>query len=303
MEASLERAEPVTGGKFRLREAVRAEARATWRGRFWWLWLLAAVGIELWALLEPNPLFGDPLFRVLCVLAAWVPAWLCAHLFATRAKDNPEPLREWLPAEFLARAAGRLLPFFGVLLVWTATFTGRALLADLNSGGGSGFIPEAELFWSFWCAWSLVFVASGCSYAAITALLSATGRRSRRWAIVPFVLLVGLYLDSLLYTTMFGSGAFAGTRPSTPAQGFWWDVTHLQIAPNTWTGVWSAANLAVLIGHPPPLERQDGFGTLCWLAGAAFMLFTAAGAVLLWAIAARRYRRHPASRRTVEPAS
>src|SRR3712207_3571597 len=89
--------------------AVRAEVRATWGGRFRWLWRVLALGVQVWVSFTRDLqwLNSSWTFMTLCGLACWGAAWLCADLLSVRFKGNPDPLREWRPVEFLARAVGR----------------------------------------------------------------------------------------------------------------------------------------------------------------------------------------------------
>src|SRR3712207_7285934 len=49
----------------------RSEARATWWGRFRWLWIALAAGVEGWVVLSPDTGFDGFLFPALCALACW----------------------------------------------------------------------------------------------------------------------------------------------------------------------------------------------------------------------------------------
>jgi hypothetical protein len=267
----------MSGPSFRSR--VAAEARATW-GRFRVLWLLLAAGAALAVLLCSDLRFEGWPFRVLCIAAAWVPAWLGSDLLALRFKANPEPLREWHPAEYLARALGRLGPFSLALLLCTSIYTFRALRHEMQTGsppltGPAGF-PGA------WSGWAFVFLASGTTYFLAAALLSAVSRRPRRWVIFPFVVLLGHGVDSLFPPVM-------GTpRPLTVR--IIESITELAIYPNLWPGVWMGGLLSEVTGADQGPGVSD-FAVLCWCASAGFLILSAAGTAALWSIAARRCRR------------
>jgi hypothetical protein len=191
--------------------AVRAEAAATY-GRRRRLWSAAAVLLPVLAGAitghSASLVFGD-LVSLLGLpwwaLSCWGPAWLCADLLSIRTRDNPDPLREWRPAEFWARALGRLLPFYGVFLLTAAIFAARAL-GDGPSGTanrmwslGAG-LSRWEEFGAWWLALTGFLVLGGLPYAALAALLSGSQRRPRRWLVAPAAVWLGSALAIALFT-------------------------------------------------------------------------------------------------------
>src|SRR5688572_11629327 len=96
---------------------VWREARATW-GRRLWLWAALALSATpaAWYGAGWNGDWPVQLVSQLGLpwwaLGCWVPAWLCSDLLSLKFPRNPDPLREWHPSEFAARALGRLLPFY-----------------------------------------------------------------------------------------------------------------------------------------------------------------------------------------------
>lgn len=259
--------------------AARAEARATWGGRFRRLWLSLALGFEaamLFATIEPDQFFQQWSFRALCLLAAWLPAWLCADLLSLRFSSNPDPLREWTPAEFAARAGGRLAPAFLALLVFTATLTTRFVASDQTLA--------AQGFFRVQLGWTVVILASATTYAATAALMSATSRRPRRLPVVAAIVFVGMLCDFAA-----ASWAFAGMRSTTPM-----DITLSNIAlhgstPNLWIGVaaWGIFS-ALRLG-------EWAFEKGCWGATATFLTYTLGVSAVVWRIAVLRYRRRQSS--------
>ncbi|MGV3722624.1 MAG: hypothetical protein ACO1SX_17105 [Actinomycetota bacterium] len=264
--------------------AAGAEARAAWGGRFRWLWLALALGFEavmLFATIEPGEFFQQWSFRALCLLAAWLPAWLCADLLSLRFSSNPDPLREWTPAEFAARAAGRLAPAFLALLVFAATLTTRFVASDQTLA--------AQGFFRVQLGWTVVILASATTYAATAALMSATSRRPRRLPVVAVIVFVGMLCDFAA-----ASWVFAGMRSTTPM-----DITLSNIAlhgstPNLWIGVAAWGIFSALRLGKWAFERG------CWAATAAFLTYTLGVSALIWRIAVLRYRRHHPSSQAAE---
>jgi hypothetical protein len=311
----LDRTEPEP--RFPFWEHVRAEAGRTWGGRLRFIWMLtAAAGLALlgWvecpglmatlmATLRPVggtgaalPVLGEPAFAALCALTCWLPAWLCSDLLATRWAGNPDPLREWSPAELAARAGGRLLPLYAVLTLWIAAYTGRAVAFDLALPSGRGFIGSAGLqisarqAASWWIAWVAVFLISGLFYAAAAALLSATSRRPRRPVIVPIVVifasLAGLELISLSGPQ---ASLFRETlQKATDASQF----TPWVAMPNFWFGYLSAGLVAE---HLPAALKPEpvgfDFDQICWMASLAYLLYTLLLVRVIAWMSARRCRR------------
>lgn len=300
-------------------EQVRREARGTWGGRRAPLRIGLAIAVLLLVGLVPCPgllticlgtlknanpggvsllpTLGDLPFLGLCAAACWAPAWLCADLFATRCRENPEPLRERAPRQLLARALGRLLPFYAALGVWVAVYTGRALVVDLSPTAGAGLftaglqIENPEQLPAWWAAWVAVFLVSGLPYAAAAALMSATARRPRRLVVTPVVVVFG----SLL---MLEAAALATGPPSvlreTLAKGRIADLLPYVAMPNFWAGYGSSLALRTFLHQGPAgLIAAPGsttFPEICWGASAAFLIYTL---VMLTAAAriARRRRR------------
>lgn len=281
----------VAGRTFRNR--VRAEARATWNGRRRWLWRGAAAVLVLLALSQRWDLASTIDFYLFAVLSAVVPAWLCADLLSIRTRDNPDPLREWSPGEFAARAVGRLLPFMLAQAVWVGVFAGMSLAQDIGRNTGSPtFLADLTIRrWSqlpnWWLAWTSVFLFSGLTYAAWAGLLSASVRRPRRWVVTLIVTLVFTHLGTaLLSTVLFGGDGFTANLAHNP----WLQVAAI-MPPNVWLGVLSAR---VPLDHWPALARDSwDLSWLCWSASVMWLLYALVPALLTWRIAAQRYRRSP----------
>jgi hypothetical protein len=284
---------------------ARAEARATWGGRFRLLWLLSAVAVLGWVSVSSDLAWlSSHAFLGLCWLACWVPAWLGADLLSLRFPANPEPHREWHPREFLARAMGRLGPFYLALLLWVTVYTGRVLFYQLAHPGNPGMFSPPEIKrWrelpSWWVAWIAVFLASSLPYAAGAALLSALARRPRRWLMAPVVVVLGS-MALLLLLALF-SGVSTGTFPYSGQAAFWpgWELV---IWPNFWVGFYS------LMGPWTKIAGQLGWGSpsfpaMCWMATGAFVAYGLPCFVGAWVVAARRHRRHPFSGRPVPNAA
>ena len=275
------------------RDRVHAEARATWNGRWRWLWRGAAAVLVLLALSQRWDLVSTYDFYLFAILSAVVPAWLCADLLSIRTRDNPDPLREWSPAEFVVRAAGRLLPFLLAEAVWVGAFVGVSLKHDIGQNSGSApILPELDIrrwsqFPNWWLAWTTVFLISGLTYAAWAGLLSASVRRPRRWAVLLLATLILTHVGiALLSTAMHEGDGFTANL----AHGSWLQAAAV-VPPNVWLGVLSAR---VLLDHWPALApgRWD-LSWLCWSASVMWLLYALIPALLTWWIAARRYRRHP----------
>lgn len=279
---------PAAGPAFRAQ--VRAELRATWNGRWRWLWRgLAALLVLPAVLLNGDPFSPGGLY-LFAILSAVVPAWLCADLLSIRTRDNPDPLREWPPREFAARAAGRLLPFLLAEGVWAGAFTAASLLRDIGRNhGASAILPDLNIQrWNqlplWWLAWTGVFLISSLAYGAWAGLLSAAARRPRRWVVTLMVTLVGTHLSTVLLSTAMREG---GGLVANLAHGPWVQVAAI-MPPNVWLGVLSAR---VLLDHWPALAPDSW--DLCWLCGAAsvmWLLYAVAPWLLTWRIAAHRYR-------------
>jgi hypothetical protein len=271
--------------------AVRAEMQATWWGRFRWLWLLSAIAVEVWMAQESRLQLGDWPFQLLCAFAAWIPAWLCADLLAVRYPGNPDPLREWRPSEFLARAAGRLAPFYLVLLLWVGTYTGRSLVQEAANPGNS--FPDTGGMAADWTAWTVVFLASALPYAAAAALLSATARRPRRWLVTPVVVVLGsLVLDNTLVALL----NLVDTSDLLAPWRYAWDTSPDELLQwCLWPNYWIGFHSAWLWGKLPEwawsgLRGGSSLAAFCWSASIAFLAYATVPALATWWIAARRYR-------------
>jgi len=302
---------PGAGGPFWAQ--VREEIRATWQSRCRWLWVTLAVIGELllsYLLESPasvafqaasgSPSFDQWAFLALCGLACWVPAWLCSDLLSLNFPGNPDPHREWGPAEFLARALGRLLPFTAVLLMWAATLAGRSLLDQLATASGNNLfsfgLQEWGSFLPWWSAWTVVFVASGLPYAAGAALLSATARRPRRWLITPAAIIATtggmLGLLALTPTWVHQGMSLISTWLNGPLPDV---LRQAVLAPNFMIGV-QAGGALLTVGRAVSAGRWNtDFGGLCIAASLCFVAFAVPLASAVGWIAARRLRRHPRS--------
>jgi hypothetical protein len=265
-------------GTFRFRRAVRAEIRAAWRGRRCW----AALAFLMLCFLGFAPLewlegSGEwyRAFPMLCGLVCWGSAWLGADLLSLRYKENPEPLREWRPVEFAARAAGRLAPFDGVLLAWSGTY----MLRSLSSQG------EAALPW-IWAASAAALISSGLAYFSLAAALSATARRPRRWALAPAAVVVGtIALLTLLWLLDTRLGGSPGSKVPSPDQ-----LPMALLAPNVVVGVESALLYERILPFSAGL-RLPGNAEYPFAAAAAFLAYAVPPALVVWAVAARRWQR------------
>jgi hypothetical protein len=276
---------------FRFRSAARAEAAKTW-GRFRLYWGLAVLAWVAWLAfgpwtsgLRPGGLLTSPTFAALCSLATWVPAWLSADLLSLRFKGNPEPHREWPPIEFLARAVGRLGPFFLAQAIWLLVFAFRHLHHEFTLGAilaPQTTVRSAADLWSTVPAWTLPFFASGLYQASWAALASALFRRPRRWLLMRMLLVLGTALN--VWAWALGSFIF-GSVP--------W--LYVGADANVWLGALFAALLMYWTGGSF-LWGWGGpghFASVCYLASLAFLAFTLPLLLLTWWIAARRRRRHP----------
>lgn len=280
-------------------EDVRTEARATWGGRFRRLWIALAVALVVTSLimprvvvsgLAPEIIFGIGLH--LWTLAVWGSAWLGADLMSLRFAANPDPLREWTPREFLARALGRLGPLYLLILVaggvYAAHSVANALLTEQRT-----YLEELTS-WNaapMYClGWTMLPLAAGLPYAALAALLSATARRPRRLLIAIVVVVFG--------TLFGGGGVYLLDRwliRSSIMPGFLYgDLLILYaLAPGFGLGTLSYAAIEdVFWGTETPFVRY------CLIHSAIMTLYAVPPALATWFIAARRYRRHP---RTAPP--
>jgi hypothetical protein len=282
------------GERHWFRRRVREEARATWNAECGWLWRVAWLALVVYAAFTPVLGFEHPAFVLMCAVAFWVPAWLGADLLATRFSRNPDPLREWHPAEFGARAAGRLGPFLLAEAGWLAVYCARSLFDALNRPRGFGS-PLADVGYSnigtFWVAWILVFIASGLPYFAGAALMSATARRPRAVLVMPVVVFAGSFAVMLLLGVLTGG-------PSVPASLSDWLSLLIQTPMlNYHVGFTSALLLSQWAGHPATWPGPDNLAQVCWLGTGAFLFYTVVFGLAAWYVAERRYLRHAGAAR------
>lgn len=278
---------PAAGPAFR--DRMRAEARATWNGRCRWAWRAAAAVLGVTAFALPGDPFNTLAFYVLAILSGVVPAWLCSDLLSIRARENPEPLREWAPEEFAARAVGRLLPFLLAQAAWVGIFVAASLVRRIGaaSPGPPGMNDLTIQRWSqlpmWWLAWWAVFPISGLAFAAWAGFLSGSVRRPRRWVVTLITTLVFTHVGTALLSAALREG---GGFVANLAHGSWVQVSAI-MPPNVWLGVLSAR---VLLDHWPALARDSW--DLSWLCGCAsvmWLLYALVPALLTWWIAVRRY--------------
>ena len=255
--------EPHTANRadWRFWEAVRAEARATWCSP--WLWLVVWLGLAGWAVQATGRSgsadWADLVTVFPAALVCWPAAWLGSDLLSTRFARNADPLREWWPVEFAARAVGRLGPIFATVAIVVFVLALDAPPAHfLGSPPPTSFDLLADA-----AASTSVLVATGLGYAAVASLLSSLSRRPRR----------------ILITIVTVAPSFRFER-----QEFY---TWLDYVVGPCYGVW--AHLGAWI------EGVGWFreGSPAWLLGTASVLLTVAILAGLWTwwIAARRYRR------------
>ena len=249
------------GEQWRFWDAVRAEMRATWWGRWLWLGLGAGCvfGTIVWWL--ENLRWEWP-FELIPALVFWPPVWLGSDLLSLRFAGNPDPLREWWPAEFLARFIGRVGPLIGVLCVPVAALS-LAETTFIIVNGPSRVDAVA------WAGLTFMLLAAAVCHAAVAALVSSLSRRPRRWLITTLLGCAGYILVER--RRLFGFDPWMGYVP----------------APNwpTWPRPQSplhALRTAPLVDYPP----EGAWGMAIVYVGIA----TLAG-LLAWWIAARRYRR------------
>src|SRR5688500_1742101 len=100
-------------------ELVKAEVRATWFGRWRWLWAGILLANMVLAALPSHSL--DRVFAAISTVFHWSFVVLGSDLASTRFASNPEPFRQWAPRALFARAAGRLLPVLAAsVVIWAA---------------------------------------------------------------------------------------------------------------------------------------------------------------------------------------
>ena len=264
------------GEGWRFWAAVRAEMRATWWGRWRWLWMalgVACIGVSAvfgaqslrmdrdlldgasslpWLTFQVFLLIWFP--SLLYGLMSWPAAWLGSDLLSIAYAGNPDQLREWRPTEFLARFVGRLGPLLGV--VGTS-----ALIFSL------GYRREPP----DWLSASTLFVAlyfsMGLSHAAAAALVSSLSRRPRRRLITALVMFAS-FLPCL--------GLLSRDEPD-------WLVYAAQDGLRVWISLAATVQSWPLMGGE---YLQSHWVIVSVLLGVAII----AGSWTWW-IAARRYRR------------
>ena len=202
------------GEQWRFWTAVRAEMRATWWGRRRWLWIglgvacFSILAVLTWAFTDLARRIQPAYMIPFLWLACWPPAWLGSDLLSLRFTANPDPLREWRPAEFLARFVGRLTPLLGVL---TVTMTAINL--------GEGVYDTSPLL--SWAEVTAPFLASALCYAALASLVSSLAKRPRRWLITPLVVIFGSGLASGFWAGRWAWVAAGVLLAVAIVAGFW----------------------------------------------------------------------------------
>ena len=247
--------------------AVGTEVRATWWGRWRWLWIgHGIIGVAIgaiafvfgsgWSQISFAFLWLVPLLW-LGALVCWPFAWLGSDLLSIRSPANPYPLRVWRPEEFLARFLGRVGPPLGVL--------GAAVIPFMAAVDYYNRADYPETSWlDAWAIHSLLYIVLALCYATVAALVSSLCRRPRRWLVT---LLVGLGSSMLLFTL----------RP-------------VDILGSGWLSVVGSALLLALPGAH--ILVFDDWLTVSIMGGIGIL-----GGLWTWWIAARRYRRSRAVQR------
>jgi hypothetical protein len=184
-------------------ELVKAEFRATWCGRWRWLWLCAGAAVlgwvgHAWCQVNYWPLRAVPVMGLgIAYIAALV---LGSDLLSLSFAANPTPQREWPGRAFLARAVGRmigLLPSLAVLAVFS-----QFLMTLLVTGER---VP-GQFFWrGLEC---VQIVVHACFLFAVAALLSAAVRRPRRFVVAGLV-----YVPLFAENRMFRAGTQYSSLP------------------------------------------------------------------------------------------
>ena len=144
-------------------------------------------------LFSPLTTFGMLwLYASMTALTTWGAAWLGSDLLSLRFAGNPDPLRAWRPAEFLARFAGRLAPPSGVVGVTALAAACWPL----------GYTDEWTTWLVVWTGITSLYIATGVSQAAVAALVSSLSRQPRRWLITLLVVSV----SSLPFLALLSGG-------------------------------------------------------------------------------------------------
>jgi hypothetical protein len=184
-------------------ELVKAEFRATWCGRWRWLWLCAGVALLGWvghAWFQVNywPLRAVPVMGLgIAYLVALV---LGSDLLSLSFSTNPQPHREWPGRALLARGLGRLtgiIPFLAIL-----AFCSQFPMELVVTGER---VPGQFLARGLECV--QILVHAGFLFM-VAALLSAVVRRPRRFVVVGMV-----YAPLFAENRIFRGGTQFGPMP------------------------------------------------------------------------------------------
>ncbi len=246
-------------------ELVKAEFRATWRGRWRRIWWLSAALSLLATVLVPAPQFDAA--GAFCFLvslpAGWAPVVLGSDLLCTRFKENPEPHREWPPRAFAARAFARIAP---VLAVISADY----LVTMLSRG------PRVLGETPYW--WAATGVSGQLCIFMLAALAGSTTRRPRRFAVG-----FGTYLVALA-VTLWELRPYLATLKLQPAA-----LTSMIVYPY-WTGLSMVANRCWGLIAPNPWIPDGDYPLydLCFRWTLIGVLALCLGLIAHW-----RTRRHP----------
>jgi len=289
-------------------EAVRKEAAATWSGRYRWLWWALALLLTLAGALlvlgyyvalpggssrGPTALGYEVAFWGLCALTCWGSAWLCADLLAWGRRG--EPLQPPAPRVVLARALGRLLPFYLFLTLAVGLLTFGFLVRHPLGHPVEFLFGASPDSWlglpGLWCTWTLAFVTSGLPYAAMAACMSGLSRRPRPAVVTAFVVLFGsplLAVPALRLAEVAGQGAWGAYVNPLPLQN---NLHWLIGVPNFSLGLSGSLLVSRLLGWSGMAILDDvGYASYCWAATLFFLLTALAGTLVARSLAVRRYR-------------
>ena len=149
---------------------VKAEFRATWRGRWRWLWWLSAlISVGVAALLPESSALGAFAWLAPFWLPVyWAPIVLGSDLLCLRFQGNPEPGREWPPQAFLARGLGRLAPVVAVIAL-------SCFLAVSRHENGFDELSGLQKL-----SVVLTLITTHLALFAVSALVGSGSRRPRR---------------------------------------------------------------------------------------------------------------------------